>query len=323
MAGEESSAETLPLNTNGGSIAIRIINKYSDQKRQSHNPDISRTFYEENSIIHLNEKRQKKLVFGYLRHSFIGKINAYSIPIDTIFNYYNNIDDIYPGKYLLKHQYFTNSVHIDSNSIGSNDADLWPRNLLSHHDAFVKYKFRSMVSYLILVFILSLMSIILFATHQQGIAIASVLGSVIITPCAFISIFIFYKSYTRQYKLLNFNVETQMIQEWIYTVRHIKTMANEPHDVCQLIAVNNVCSFSDLNTISFTRPYVVRHRDTNGNRSQYYHDGCVRFITYYEKSIPIRVSYHSEWIGMYERIQNIMNGIQHDWFDSIEWSGFI
>eukprot|EP01084_Bolivina_argentea_P073485 133357_1 len=160
MQSQPTSEETEPFNLYGsGRISLHIINKYSRVNVQI-NKDIdtytNTKFYNNDIILNLNEQRQKKLVFCYLRYYYTNKINSHSIPIDLIFEYYNDINDIYPGKYLSKYLYFTNSIHVDSNAICANDKHLWPQSLMFNHNVVIKHKFRPMLSYLILSFILGL-----------------------------------------------------------------------------------------------------------------------------------------------------------------------
>ena len=144
-----------------------------------------------------------------------------------------------------------------------------------------------------------------------------------VLPCTLVSIWIYYKVNTRKYILLNFNCNDEMIQKWIYKINKIKIDLNEYKYICQLIKINNICKFNNLNKIYFERPYVITHNDSNGNRSKYYQDGYIKFIKYNGKSISVNVSYHSQWVQMHSSIQNIMNGISKQWFQRIQWNGFI
>ena len=65
------------------------------------------------------------------------------------------------------------------------------------------------------------------------------------------------------------------------------------------------------------------HRDINGNQTRYFHDGTLKFMNENQVVSTLNVSYHSEWIELYSSMKSIMDGINQNWFDQIQWTGFM
>ena len=316
--------ETIPLNAcDAESIPLQIVTQSESIVNHQNIADSNTKYYNQDLIIKLNNIHQNKLIDGYLRQYYTDKINPYSIPISLIFDYYNSIyDNIYPGKYLFKSQYFHNSIHIDSNSFGLIHQAMWPKNLVLTHDTLRRHKLRPMISYLLFTFILLFIAIILFFLDREGIAIAALLGLLLVCPCTIVSIWIFYKTVSRKYKLIHFNVNSKLIQEWSYIFKEIR-QKNKKYYLCQIVDVMDISGFDELERIYFERPYIVTHRDINGNQTRYFHDGTLRFVTNTGSCKILQVSYHSEWIELYSRIKDIMDCIDEYWFQQVEWEGFV